>query len=269
MGNPFGAATGKLQLRGIAGFPALARQAEPAQDDPTQDLDTPRSDRRIANVAWLTVTDAIYRLPHMTGTTGRGLRGGGYTVTTTPTGTRIDYHNTQFTNDVYLSGQVTLDTTNTLTGRVTLIGPRDAPAPSPSTQSYGTRPTRWPRYGAPWLAGPAPYSPRPDDQTPVGTPDRRGPSFAGGAAKARAVVDDQYPNTHDPNVADSIPAPNEATPHHARTVPNHRGSTGQGVLRPKSPAVSAHVGKPHFVGGFPDSKIPARTRLSPPVSIGL
>ena len=55
--------------------------------------------------------------------TGRGLRGGGYTVTTTPTATRIDYHNTQFTNDVYLNGQVTLDTTNTLTGRVTLIAP--------------------------------------------------------------------------------------------------------------------------------------------------
>jgi pimeloyl-ACP methyl ester carboxylesterase len=123
MGNPFGAATGKLQLRGIAGFPAWARQADPAQDDPAQDLDTPPSDRRIANVAWLTVTDAIYRLPRMTGATGRGLRGGGYTVTTTPTGTRIDYHNTQFTNDVYINGQVTLDATNTLTGRVTLIAP--------------------------------------------------------------------------------------------------------------------------------------------------
>jgi pimeloyl-ACP methyl ester carboxylesterase len=124
MGNPFGAATGKLQLRGLASFPVLARQAEPAQNDPAQDLDTARSDRRIANVAWLTVTDAVYRLPRMTGASGRGLRGGGYTVTNTPTGTRIDYQRAQFTNDVYVSGQVILDATNALSGSITLIGPR-------------------------------------------------------------------------------------------------------------------------------------------------
>src|SRR5262249_24959079 len=124
MGNPFGAATGKLQLRGLASFPAVARQAEPAQNDPTQDVRTSPSDRRIANVAWLTVTDAVYRLPRMTGATGRGLRGGAYTVTNTPTGTRIDYQRAQFTNDVYISGQATLGATNTLTGDITLIDAR-------------------------------------------------------------------------------------------------------------------------------------------------
>ena len=123
MGNPFGGATGKLQLRGLASFPALARQAEPAQSDPSQGLHTSRSDRRIANVAWLTVTDAVYRLPRMTGASGRGLRGGTYTVTNTATGTQIDYQKAQFTHDVYVSGQVTLDATNALTGRVTLTGP--------------------------------------------------------------------------------------------------------------------------------------------------
>jgi hypothetical protein len=123
MGNPFGAATGKLQLRGLASFPSLARQAEPAENDPTHDLRTSRSDRRIANVAWLTVTDAVYRLPRMSGASGRGLRGGGYTVTNTPTGTRINYQRAQFTDDVYVSGHVTLDATNALSGTITLIGP--------------------------------------------------------------------------------------------------------------------------------------------------
>jgi hypothetical protein len=123
MGNPFGAATGKLQLRGVAGFPVQANQAVPAQDDPSQDLDTSRSDRRVANVTWLTVTDAVYRLPRMTGPTGRGLRGGAYTVTNTATAIRIDYRQTQFTKDVFVSGHVTLDATNTLTGRVTIRAP--------------------------------------------------------------------------------------------------------------------------------------------------
>ena len=123
MGNPFGGANGKLQLRGLASFPALARQAEPAQSDPSQGLHTSRSDRRIANVAWLTVTDAVYRLPRMTGASGKGLRGGTYTVTNTATGTQIDYQKAQFTQDVYVSGQVTLDATNALTGQVTLTGP--------------------------------------------------------------------------------------------------------------------------------------------------
>jgi hypothetical protein len=48
---------------------------------------------------------------------------GSYTVTNKSTAIRIYYHNTQFTNDVYLNGQVTLDTINTLNGRVALIGP--------------------------------------------------------------------------------------------------------------------------------------------------
>jgi hypothetical protein len=34
MGNPFGAATGKVQLQGVAKFPTRASQAIPAQNDP-------------------------------------------------------------------------------------------------------------------------------------------------------------------------------------------------------------------------------------------
>jgi hypothetical protein len=74
-------------------------------------------------VTWLTVVDAVYRLPRMTGTTGRGLRGGSYTVTRTAAATRIDYQQARFTNDVFVSGHITLDTGNALTGLVTVAGP--------------------------------------------------------------------------------------------------------------------------------------------------
>jgi pimeloyl-ACP methyl ester carboxylesterase len=123
MGNPFGAATGKVQLQGVAKFPTRARHAIPAQNDPAHGLRTPRSDRRIAKVAWLTVVDAVYRLPRMTGTTGRGLRGGSYTVTRTGQTTSLNYRQARFTNEVYISGHITLDPGNRLTGLVTVAGP--------------------------------------------------------------------------------------------------------------------------------------------------
>jgi pimeloyl-ACP methyl ester carboxylesterase len=124
MGNPFGAATGKLQLQGVARFPTTARQADPAVNDPAQGLHTPVLDRRIANVTWQTIVDAVYRLPRMTGATGRGLRGGSYTVTRAATTRRIDYRQDRFTNDVQVSGHIILDADNAITGAVTVAGPR-------------------------------------------------------------------------------------------------------------------------------------------------
>jgi hypothetical protein len=59
----------------------------------------------------------------MSGTTGRGLRGGSYTVTRTGLTTRITYRRARFTNDVYISGHITLGPGNRLTGRVTVTGP--------------------------------------------------------------------------------------------------------------------------------------------------
>jgi pimeloyl-ACP methyl ester carboxylesterase len=123
MGNPFGSATGKLHLRGVASFPTYVKNAVPARDDPRRDLDTPLADRRIATAVWLTVTDAVYRLPRMTTTHGRGLRGGSYTVTTTPAGTTIDYQGARFTDDVYVTGRVRLTPDNRLTGQVNVIAP--------------------------------------------------------------------------------------------------------------------------------------------------
>jgi pimeloyl-ACP methyl ester carboxylesterase len=123
MGNPFGAATGRLQLQGVASFPTSAGRAIPAENDPTRDLRASKIDRRIASATWLTVVDAVYRLPRMTGTTGRGLRGGHFTVTRAAATTRIDYERAQFTNDVFVSGHLTLDASNALTGVVTVTGP--------------------------------------------------------------------------------------------------------------------------------------------------
>jgi hypothetical protein len=78
-------------------------------------------DRKVADVAWQTATDAVYRQFRMTTLTGRGLRGGTYTVSTTAAGTQLDLENARFTDDVAVSGQVTLDAGLKLTGRVTVI----------------------------------------------------------------------------------------------------------------------------------------------------
>ena len=122
MHNPFTNATGKLQLQGLASFPDSARDAQPAH--PTRPPSGTRLDLRIANVAWLTASDAVYRLPRMTGVTGRGLRGGSYTVSRDKHGTRITYHRAKFVNDEYVSGQeATLTTANRFYGTLSIVAP--------------------------------------------------------------------------------------------------------------------------------------------------
>ena len=123
MGNPFGGATGKLQLRGVGRFPTVARHAVPAAVAPAQVGRVTRLDRQVADVAWMAATDAVYRLPRMTGPTGRGLRGGSYTVRSAPSGTVITYHRTRFTRDVVITGKLTVDSANVVTGRLSVLGP--------------------------------------------------------------------------------------------------------------------------------------------------
>jgi hypothetical protein len=121
MRNPFTNATGKLQLQGLASFPASVRDAQPAHA--TRSPGGTRLDLRIANVAWLTARDAVYRLPRMTGVTGRGLRGGSYTVSRDKRGTRITYHRAKFVDDEYVSGQATLTTANRFYGTLSIVTP--------------------------------------------------------------------------------------------------------------------------------------------------
>ena len=148
MGNPFGSATGKLQLQGAGKFPIRANHAVPAREDPGRDLGISRLDAQVANVAWLTVVDAVYRLPRMTGNTGRGLRGGSYAATKSPAATTITYRRAQFTDDVQISGGATVDSDNRLEATVTVNGPDGERAPTSSTRPYGTRPNPPPRSAA-------------------------------------------------------------------------------------------------------------------------
>ena len=123
MHQPFGAAPGAFQLQGVGRFPRQGQQAPPAQVDPSATDDSTPADRRIASVAWSTVEDAVYRSLRMLGNTGRGLRGGTYTVARTDTSTTITYTGVRFANDVAVSGTATLDrTTSTLAATVAVNG---------------------------------------------------------------------------------------------------------------------------------------------------
>jgi len=119
MGNPFGTATGKLQLRGVAAFPRTLAQAPPIVSVGRHPATL--TDRRIGYVTWMTVTDAVYRLARMTTRHGRGLRGGSYTVTSTKAGTTLTYRAARFTTDVRITGRATLSTDNHLTAQIRVL----------------------------------------------------------------------------------------------------------------------------------------------------
>src|SRR5207244_3027936 len=93
----------------------------PAAVDPTGVNQTTRSERRIVSVAWGAVEDGFLRAVLMSGKSGRGLRGGSYTVTRSDTATAIDYQGVRFSDDVSVSGHATLDlATNTVDAQVTV-----------------------------------------------------------------------------------------------------------------------------------------------------
>ncbi len=122
--TPFRSPVGVLQLQGVGRFPTRAAQEIPASSVPhSGDRSTPL-DRRVAAVAWATVVDAVYRLPRMTGSTSRGLRGGVVTVTPAPpAGAVIQYSGVHFTNDVSITGKATLTSFTSLKATVRVAGP--------------------------------------------------------------------------------------------------------------------------------------------------
>jgi hypothetical protein len=64
------------------------------------------------------------RSMRMTGRTGRGLRGGSYTVHRAARATTLRYRGTRFTTDVRVTGRAILRTrTNRLRAAVTIAGP--------------------------------------------------------------------------------------------------------------------------------------------------
>ena len=122
MAEPFFGATGMLQLQGVGRFPVRAADALPGLPAPGDR--GIRLDHQIAGVAWSTALDAIYRIPRLGGSsTGRALRGGGFTVTKTAAGTAVTLTAARFAADVQVSGQVVLGPSNMLTGTLTLQGP--------------------------------------------------------------------------------------------------------------------------------------------------
>jgi pimeloyl-ACP methyl ester carboxylesterase len=100
---PFGAALGKLQIQGVSGFPRRAG----------------RHPRRAARLAWDAVEDAVYQSFRLTGRTGRGLRGGTFTLHKD----RIVLHGARFATDVRVTGKVTFTrTTSRVRGTIRLAG---------------------------------------------------------------------------------------------------------------------------------------------------
>jgi pimeloyl-ACP methyl ester carboxylesterase len=117
--------SGFVPYHGVGRFPVHVDQAIPARIDPTGINRADEQDRQVASVAWATVLDAVMRAekepPRMTGTSGRGLRGGTYTVTKSSTTTTIDYQAVRFSNDVIVTGHATRDlASNTIDAQVTV-----------------------------------------------------------------------------------------------------------------------------------------------------
>jgi hypothetical protein len=97
-------ATGFVPYRGVGRFPLHVA-----------------SDDRVARVAAATVVDAFMRAERMTGSSGRGLRGGGYTVAKGPATTTIDLGAVRYSDDVAVSGTATRDrATNAIDADVTI-----------------------------------------------------------------------------------------------------------------------------------------------------
>jgi pimeloyl-ACP methyl ester carboxylesterase len=113
-----------VPYHGVGRFPVTADDAVPARVDPNGINRADNQDRKIASVASSTVLDAVMRADRMGGNgTGRGLRGGSYTVTTdqTTSTTTIDFQAVRFSTDVTVTGQATRNlATNTVDARLTV-----------------------------------------------------------------------------------------------------------------------------------------------------
>jgi pimeloyl-ACP methyl ester carboxylesterase len=112
-----------VPYHGVGRFPVEADDAVPARVDPSGINRANQQDRKVASVAWSAVLDALMRAQRMTvmSGSGRGLRGGSYTVTKSSTTTTIDYQAVRFSNDVTVTGHATRDlATNTIDAQVTI-----------------------------------------------------------------------------------------------------------------------------------------------------
>jgi pimeloyl-ACP methyl ester carboxylesterase len=115
-----------VPYHGVGRFPVLAEDAVPASVDPTGINQSVGLDRKVASVVSSTILDAFMRAQRGMGTSGRGLRGGSYTVTSSPTTTAIEFDAVRFSNDVTVTGHATRDrATNTIDAQVTVTHTAD------------------------------------------------------------------------------------------------------------------------------------------------
>src|SRR5262249_14251293 len=115
-----------VPYHGVGRFPVLTEDAVPASVDPTGNIQGVGLDRKVASVASSTILDAFMRAQRGMGTSGRGLRGGSYTVTSSATTTTIDFNAVRFSNDVTVTGHATRDrATNTIDAQVTVAQAND------------------------------------------------------------------------------------------------------------------------------------------------
>jgi pimeloyl-ACP methyl ester carboxylesterase len=122
-GNPFGGSAGALQVQGVGRFPLRAADAIPAKRDHTRRDDSTALGRRVGAVAWAAAEDAIYQLARLSGTTGRALRGGTFTVKRSETAVTVTYRRARFSSDVAVSGTARFaPASSRLTGRLTVAG---------------------------------------------------------------------------------------------------------------------------------------------------
>ncbi|MGZ4394035.1 MAG: alpha/beta fold hydrolase [Gaiellaceae bacterium] len=136
--SPFDPPADFVPYHGVGSFPVQADDAVPARVDPTRLNQADRHDRQVVSVAWSTISDAFMRAQRMMGTSGRGLRGGSYTVTATDTTVTIDYQAARFSDDVTVTGHATRDlATNTIDAQVTVAQTEDH---SGTKQGHGDHP---------------------------------------------------------------------------------------------------------------------------------
>ena len=92
-------------VAGVGAFPRSVRDYAPALPDPAGHVRSTRRDRQLAAVAVHTALDAVYtQFSHGSGTGGRGLRGGGYSVEFGDTGATFSLHAARLVEDVEVGG---------------------------------------------------------------------------------------------------------------------------------------------------------------------
>ena len=110
-------------VAGVGALPRSVRDYAPAEIDRAGRDRSTRTDRQLAAAAVHTVLDAVYtQFSHASGTTGRGLRGGSYSVEFADAGPTLTLRRARLVDDVEVSGTFVFDFDAPGVGRLTVKG---------------------------------------------------------------------------------------------------------------------------------------------------